>query len=350
MFHGGTNFGFTAGGGDVGDIGAPDAYAVADITSYDYDAPLTEAGDYTVKYEFAAELISQYENPKLRRPLRPIQSQKTAYPTLQLQRYLNYTDIIMEIPSSHKILQDKPVSMELLPINNGNGQTFGYIIYRKVANFSPGDRYKVSRPKDLAELLIDGELVDTGFTNAQPQYWFNDIHDIALNVSSGEHTIDLFVDVIARTNWGGRWEHFNQQKGLPEITGSKIEINNIEIQGVEIIALEFTQAWVNGLENWKTVEDDPAALKGPCLVQSSFTIPTTPTDTFLNMSGWHKGVVFVNGFNVGRYWKVGPQQNLYVPAPLLNTGINTIIVFEQFEPSDSIVFSNIPNLGPPFLP
>lgn len=94
--------------------------------------------------------------------------------------------------------------------------------------------------------MIDGELVDTGFTNAQPQYWFNDIHDIALNVSSGEHTIDLFVDVIARTNWGGRWEHFNQQKGLPEITGSKIEINNIEIQGVEIIALEFTQAWVNG--------------------------------------------------------------------------------------------------------
>lgn len=78
------------------------------------------------------------------------------------------------------------------------------------------------------------------------------------------------------------------------------------------------------LENWKTVEDDPAALKGPCLVQSSFTIPTTPTDTFLNMSGWHKGVVFVNGFNVGRYWKVGPQQNLYVPAPLLNTGINTV--------------------------
>lgn len=116
---------------------------VSGLFPKDYDALISEAGDYTTKYEFAAVLINQYESPKLGRPQRPLESQKTAYPTLGLQRYLTYTDIIDRVPASHMVTMDKPVSMELLPINDGNGQSYGYIVYRKNSTINAGDRYKV---------------------------------------------------------------------------------------------------------------------------------------------------------------------------------------------------------------
>lgn len=67
-----------------------------------------------------------------------------------------------------------------------------------------------------------------------------------------------------------------------------------------------------------------SGLKAPCLIQSTFEISGQPTDTYLDVSSWHKGIVFINGFNIGRYFKVGPYRNLYVPAPLLKTGLNTV--------------------------
>ncbi|XP_021953754.1 beta-galactosidase-1-like protein 2 [Folsomia candida] len=340
MFHGGTNFGFMAGANNIGEP----PYILSDITSYDYDALISEAGDYTTKYEFAAVLINQYESPKLGRPQRPLESQKTAYPTLGLQRYLTYTDIIDRVPASHMVTMDKPVSMELLPINDGNGQSYGYIVYRKNSTINAGDRYKASWPRDFAILLTDGDLIDTGFTNDQPEYWLNSIKEFSLNVTNnGEHIVDLMVENIARTNFGGRGD-FVQQKGIAEIHQSKIEINDQEIQGVEMIALEFKNDWVKGLQNWRNSSEGPG-MRAPCLIQSTLTITGEPADTFLDMTNWHKGIVFVNGFNIGRYFKVGPQQTLYIPSPLLNTGDNAITIFEQLELASEIRFTNVPNLG-----
>jgi beta-galactosidase len=77
------------------------------------------------------------------------------------------------------------------------------------------------------------------------------------------------------------------------------------------------------LQNWRTT-DDASTLGGPILVQATFEITGTPGDTFLDMTPWHRGIVFVNGFNIGRYFRAGPQQTLYVPSPLLQTGTNTV--------------------------
>ena len=82
---------------------------------------------------------------------------------------------------------------------------------------------------------------------------------------------------------------------------------------------------LNRLQNWKTVADT-ATLPAPVLIQTTFEIDGTPSDTFLDMSAWHKGIVFINGFNLGRYFRPGPQQTLYVPAPLLQQGTNTVII------------------------
>lgn len=97
-----------------------------------------------MKYNLAAELIDKYELPKLRRPSRPSESEKIAYQTLSLENYLTYTDLVSQVPSSNKIDTNRPIPMELLPINDNNGQMFGYIIYRKAANFNFSDTYKVS--------------------------------------------------------------------------------------------------------------------------------------------------------------------------------------------------------------
>ncbi len=77
------------------------------------------------------------------------------------------------------------------------------------------------------------------------------------------------------------------------------------------------------LQNWRNVTN-PTELKAPVLIQSTFNVDQTPTDTFLDMRNWHKGIVFINGFNIGRYWSVGPQQTLYIPAPLLRMGENKV--------------------------
>ncbi|XP_037045016.1 beta-galactosidase-1-like protein 2 isoform X2 [Bradysia coprophila] len=343
VFHGGVNYGFTAGGGT--DWSGEYPVAKADITSYDYDATLSEAGDYTKKYDLAATLIEKYENPKLRRPNRPSESTKIAYPTLTPQRYLTYNDIVQRVPASSRAQLTNAVSMEELPINNNSGQNFGYIIYRKVANVSNGDIYKGSKPQDVAQLLIDDTLVDTGFTSAQPVYWWNNDREISLDVgANGEHTLDLMIEIIARSNWF-REDDIHHQKGLSAVKGSKIELNGEEVTDIEHIALEFTGDWVRGLQGWRNVVSMDS-LKAPCLVQSTLTITGSPADTFIDMRTWHKGVVFVNGFNIGRYWKVGPQQTLYIPAPLLRTGENQITIFEQYEVGTQMTFSDAPDLGP----
>jgi len=293
-------------------------------------------------------LIQQYENPPLRKPLRPVESVKTAYPTVTPQSYLTYNDIVDRVPASHKVQSPRALSMELLPINDGNGQSYGYIVYRKQANITAGDIIRISWPRDIAYLLIDGEQIDTGYTNEEPEYLYNNIREFRLNVTvNGPHTVDVIVEPVARNNFGWAGDYI-QQKGIAAVHQSKIEINDVEVEDLEIMAMEFKSEWVTGLTGWRLVTA-PEDLRGPCLIQSNFTISGIPADTFLDMKDWHKGIVFVNGFNLGRYWKVGPQQTLYVPAPLLKTGENTIIIFEHLEPSSSILFSSRPNLGPCYM-
>ncbi len=109
----------------------------------DYDAPLSEAGDYTEKYEFIVELVEKYASPKLKRPERPSESLKVAYPTLTPTSYLTYTDILDQVPASAKFNVERAVSMENLPMNDDSGQSFGYAIYRKRTTINNGDVYKV---------------------------------------------------------------------------------------------------------------------------------------------------------------------------------------------------------------
>jgi hypothetical protein len=82
--------------------------------------------------------------------------------------------------------------------------------------------------------------------------------------------------------------------------------------------------FVISLTNWRQRNETAQPLKAPLIVQSTFEITDEPADTFVDMSAWSKGIVFINGFNLGRYFNVGPQQTLYLPSPFLKTGVNTV--------------------------
>ncbi|KAJ8896209.1 hypothetical protein PR048_001552, partial [Dryococelus australis] len=126
-----------------------------------------------------------------------------------------------------------------------------------------------------------------------------------------EKILDILVE-----NWGRRYN----TKGI--VSGSVL-LNNAAIQNWQIYALQFKGNWVRRLSNWHAVSQ----MTEPTLFRAVLSI-TEPHDTFINMSAWGKGNVFVNGFNVGRYFPAaGPAKTLYVPAPLLKKGNNEVNFF-----------------------
>lgn len=114
-----------------------------------------------------------------------------------------------------------------------------------------------------------------------------------------------------------------------------VYLNDEKVTNWKIIPLEFKKAWTNSLENWseKTSND------GPALFYANLEISTEPSDTYLDMRRWTKGLVVVNGFALGKYAKIGPQQALYLPAPFLKTGSNDIVIFEHFKADDELRFA-----------
>jgi hypothetical protein len=155
--------------------------------------------------------------------------------------------------------------------------------------------------------------------------------------SGNEHTLDILVENMGRTNFGQ--EMNSQRKGLngEVFTDSKVHKN------WEIFPLEFKENFFEGLkaEKWKPFED----IKLPAIYRAVLDIKDIPKDTFLKLEKWTKTAVFVNGFNVGRLWNIGPSKTLYIPAPFLKEGKNEIYLFELHSAGNEIEFVDKPNLG-----
>ncbi|KAK5649400.1 hypothetical protein RI129_000429 [Pyrocoelia pectoralis] len=322
MFHGGTNYGFLNG---------------ANI--YDYDAPLTEAGDYTDKYYIAKDLISKYNAVVLKTPEMPKIMPKVAYPKIKMTHQLKFLQI--EERLTEKFNYSSPVSMEMLPINNGSGQSYGYIIYQKKGLHIPAySELKISGYVwDTVMVVIDGELISKPLFSKHDLntfgYWR--VRDGKLNLGSRNRfnaTLQLIVENFGRNNFGFI-PQFRQFKGLWQ---GDIYLNSEKVLNWETVPLQFKRKWTNNLSGW----EQPANFSfiGPSLYKAWFTV-TNPQDTFIDMRKWTKGIVIINGFVLGRYVSpLGPQQTLYLPAPLVKNGTNEIVVFEHFIPASEITFTD----------
>ncbi|XP_023018455.2 beta-galactosidase-1-like protein 2 [Leptinotarsa decemlineata] len=336
MFHGGTSWGFLN-GANMASVNQSDYQP--DITSYDYDAPLTEYGDYTSKYFAVKLLLEKFNSIKTKLPEVPIVKKPDSYPSLNISEFLRYENIISQLPV--QVESRNLISMENLPINNNTGQQFGYIIYRKRSVTI--NRFAVLKilgyVYDSVNVYVNNELITKNVVDLDSfGYWRKENGSINLGSDKVKEnaTIDIMVCNMGRNNFGSL-DQFRQFKGLWQ----GILLDDQELLDWEIYPVEFKKSWISNLSGWTTFDASSTPLIGAGLYKAELLLKDLH-DTFIDMSKWRKGLVIVNNFVLGRFWKIGPQQSLYIPAPFLKIGINEIIVFDEFSSGKNVSFSDEP--------
>eukprot|EP00105_Crassostrea_gigas_P019972 XP_011438631.1 PREDICTED: beta-galactosidase-1-like protein 2 [Crassostrea gigas] len=331
MFHGGTNFGFMSGANwDFKEITLK-----TDVTSYDYDALLTEAGDITEKYRIARQLI--YEATKERnRPEIPYDTPKEDWGAVSIKQYMPLETILT---LTKKFSENGTVPMEMLDLHSVDGvdfggQRYGYILYR--VNITEGHNLTFTEfPRDRIEVFVDGNSV---------AILEGMVDNVNVNISRGRHTdtqpkgrvLDILVENRGRVNYGlmGTTILDEQLKGL----NNNCFLDGEPLTDVEIYPLEFDDDFykrLSGNHEWEVYSGQTDL---PGFYRGRLFIGYTPLDSYLSMKDWTKGFVYVNSHNVGRYWNKGPQQTLFVPGPYLRQGFNEIIIFEQHKSNNSVKF------------
>lgn len=288
MFIGGTNFGFTSGANHYEKF-------TPDVTSYDYDALLTECGDVTEKYKAVREVIREATGKELLSI--PKDREKKAYGKVALTRSAGLLSNLDALSSP--IHSDVPRAMEEYGIG------YGYIAYRTVLNRDYRDaKLSFESLGDRAQVLVNGKL--------QGIAYLNDSLEVTVNAKKGD-VLTILVENMGRANFGPK---MMRKKGLPGrvLLGGKIHFS------WDVYPLPMTD--LSGLSFGGDEAEAPAFYEG------TFTVEE-PADTFLRTDSFKKGFVVLNGFNLGRYWEVGPQKTLYVPGPLLKKGENTLLLFES---------------------
>ncbi len=310
MFHGGTNFGFMNGSNYSATI-------TPDVTSYDYDGVVSEAGDITEKYKAFQKIASKYNKTLDETEIPPIK--RKAFGKLNVSDKVSLFEVIDDI--SEKSVSSYPKSMEKL------GQGYGYTLYRSnIGKSRKIDNFRIVGGNDRALIYANREHVATIYDKELLEE-----HTFELK-ESPEVTLDILMENLGRVNFGPFIEE--QRKGIDK----GVLINGHYQSGWEMYTLPLDN--VSKIDFSKRyVDKEPAFYKFELEIEE-------PADTFVDTKGFAKGNVFVNGFNLGRYWEIGPQKRLYLPAPLLKKGKNEIVVFEtEGRAADSITLTDIQDLG-----
>uniref|UniRef100_A0A3B4TBX5 Beta-galactosidase n=1 Tax=Seriola dumerili TaxID=41447 RepID=A0A3B4TBX5_SERDU len=331
MFIGGTNFGYWN--------GANEPYG-SQPTSYDYNAPLTEAGDLTEKY-YAIRAVIKMHSKIPEGPIPPT-TPKYAYGTVGMKKLQTISDALEKLSFSGPVKSMYPQTFIQL------NQAFAYVLYRTTLPVTCSTPTPLSSPlngvHDRAYVSVDG--VSVGILERNKA--------ITVNVTGKAGSqVDILVENMGRINYGKR---INDFKGLV----SNLTLGRDTLTGWTMYSLSIDEAVSQGLlgekESTPTDPPQPAALSLPAFYGGSFIIPDgipdLPQDTYIKLPKWRKGQVWINGFNLGRYWPArGPQVTLFVPANILSTEApNNVTVLELEEaPCSSgpctVEFTNTPILN-----
>ncbi|MFJ4165353.1 beta-galactosidase family protein [Microbacterium sp. NPDC089698] len=308
MVHGGTNFGYTAGANDKG-VYRPIA------TSYDYDAPIAEDGTPTEKYWAFRDVIAAHAPVPDERPAARIPSRILETP---LVRALGLVDAGLERWGAY----------DTAPAATALGSPRGFSRYS--VDIPHGGALTVGEVRDRAHLLLDGRPVGVLDREA---------HDRVLALpAAGE--LSILVEHLGGVNYGPR---IGEAKGLI----GPVRLDGEELRGWRAAPLELTADEIReALDARGTALPAGAPLGGPVLLGGRFEADPSG-DLHLDVRGWGSGMVWINGFALGRYSARGPQETLYVPAPVLREEGNEILVLE-LRGSERLTarFAAEPRLGP----
>ncbi|MCM1299679.1 MAG: beta-galactosidase [Firmicutes bacterium] len=315
MFEGGTSFGFMN-GRNCGN-------KTADVTSYDYDAPLTEDGRITEKYNSFKRVISKYRSFE-QIPLTTEIRRKT-YGEIACSGRISLFSALEKLSAPLKSVY--PLSMEEA------GQSYGYILYRlHVSSDEAVSAINLENAADRVLCFRNGKRLFT----AEGDELYNKFEPRDLPAGG---VFDLLCENIGRENFGTGLE--NQRKGIM----GGVKLNDRRCYGYEIFRLPLDEKQIAALDFDADSRKAELSENAPAFYRFEFTAEDA-CDTFLDTEGFGRGCAFINGFNLGRFWEIGPQKRLYIPAPLIKRGINTIVLFETEGKSSQTVFlSDSPRPG-----
>ena len=314
MFHGGTNFGFMNGSNYF-------AKLTPDVTSYDYDAPLSEDGKITEKYRVFQNIIKKYRDFE-EIPLSTKITQK-AYGVVKAEKSVRLFDILPQLA------QAQSVEGSDLPCMEKAGQDYGYIIYETKAP-APSSGLKIENGQDRI----------IGYKNEEPRFTLFDketANEQKLDLAAGDK-LTLMVENLGRVNFADKIPY--QRKGINgKVLADGNALSNwnyycLNLDGSQLSKINWDAS--SGKDDTGVTGTDKAST--PTFTRLTFDVEEA-CDTYLDFTGWGKGCIFLNGFNLGRFWEIGPQKRLYVPAPLLKIGKNELIIFEtEGKTAESVEF------------
>lgn len=299
MFHGGSTRDFMNGANDK-DVTPYEPQ----ISSYDYDAPLDEAGNATDKFMKFRAVIQSNLPAGQTLPEVPAAKPAMLIPAIQFSSAIKVKEML-----SNPVRNAKPMTFEDL------NQAYGFVWYRSTLDGGKTGILKIKALRDYAIIMVNGKRVGIlDRRNAQDS--------LSVTLPKGKVTLDILVENLGRVNFGPNL--LKNKKGITE----SVSFAGKEVKNWEMFKLPFNA--VNQLKFKPAYQKDNT----PVVRKGTFTLKET-ADTYLDMQKWGKGMVWVNGKNLGKYWEIGPQQTLYLPAEWLKKGKNEIVVLELYKPEQT---------------
>jgi len=300
MAHGGTTFGLW---------GGCDRPFQPDTSSYDYDAPISEAGWITPKFTQFRTLMGRHLMPGEKIPEPPKENPVMAIAEFPLGES---AAVFANLPGD-PIKDSTPRNLEAYNISRG------VVVYRATLPAGPAGFLEAENVRDLAWVYLDGRAA--GVMDVRTRHF-----KVQLPARTKPARIEVLLYTIARVNFG---IEVHDRKGLQgPVRFTALDGSTQEVNGWEILPIDFGADARLPVLHW---EKGPAAAGQPAFWRGSFNLATT-ADTFLDLSKWGLGIVWVNGHCLGRYWNIGPTQTMYLPGPWLKIGANEIIVLDLTGP------------------
>jgi beta-galactosidase len=338
MAHGGTNFGTWA-GANLGVDGA----LQPTVTSYDYDAPIAEDGRLRKKYAAFRAAVSRHTGVEPPQPPadRPVQPEREA-------EVSDFIDLQVVLDQQLAVPSPTPERFERLGLHHG------VVRYRCTVSGPVTGEVSLAGLADLAEIRIDGELLGRiGRIGVDPGYPAAAETTVPMALGEGDHRIDVTVHSLGRVNFG---PDLGDSKGV-----DRVRLDHQQLFGFEQSALELTALPDLGGMGWgpstSSGSGGPGSGSGGAGSGSrggrsgngfyrAVVEVGELADAHLELPDWQQGYLYLNGFNLGRYWNpAGPQRTLYAPAPLWRAGRNELVILEFGQPGSKINWRAGADLG-----
>jgi beta-galactosidase len=301
MAHGGTTFGLWAGA---------DRPFKPDTTSYDYDAPISEAGWIGQKFQLTREMMAKHLSPGEKLPLAPATNPVMSLPAFTLTES---AALFGNLPVP--VSDDSPRNMETYD------QGHGCILYRTEVPAGPAARLQTDWVHDFGWVYLDGKHVGVMDRRANR-------YTVMLPAREKASRLEILVEAMGHVNFG---KEIHDRKGL----GGPVKLTSATSTNVlggrwQVYPLRLDAPMLAGLK-WKA-----EAVAGPGFWRGNVVV-TKPADTFLDLRNWGKGVVWINGRCLARFWDIGPSQTAYVPGPWLHVGTNEVVVLDILGPRQPVL-------------